>query len=179
MSQPEHHITIIALGANLSGPKGEMPKETLQNVIQKIHGADLQVLKHSPCFESPPWPPTPKINDQEAQPAYINAVILAKCTFSAPKLLAHLHTIEAAYGRNRALEGRNGARALDLDVIAFNDEVWDGNVIIPHPRMHLRRFVLEPLLHVWPDWRHPVLHKTVTELIDELPTTEPPITEVK
>ena len=81
--------------------------------------------------------------------------------------------VEREFGRDRALEGRNGARPLDLDLISFNDEVWTGDLVVPHPRMHLRRFVLQPLADIAPDWMHPVLGKDVNQLILELPETEP------
>jgi 2-amino-4-hydroxy-6-hydroxymethyldihydropteridine diphosphokinase len=85
-------------------------------------------------------------------------------------LLASLQGLEDASGRHRS--GPNAARPLDLDIIAMGDLVREmPDPILPHPRAHLRRFVLVPLAEVAPGWVHPVLRRTVEALIAELPPT--------
>jgi 2-amino-4-hydroxy-6-hydroxymethyldihydropteridine diphosphokinase len=89
-------------------------------------------------------------------------------------LLAMLHGIEDAAGRTRLF--RNAPRTLDLDLIALDDLRRDTPApILPHPRAHLRRFVLQPLADAWPGWRHPVLGRTVEELLAALPDADPPV----
>jgi 2-amino-4-hydroxy-6-hydroxymethyldihydropteridine diphosphokinase len=87
-------------------------------------------------------------------------------------LLAALHALEDAAGRTRPFP--NAPRTLDLDLIAVDDLRRDAAPVLPHPRAHLRRFVLRPLADVWPGWRHPVLGRTVEELLAGLPGSDPP-----
>lgn len=124
----------------------------------------------SRLYRSAPVPPSD-------QPWYVNAVARIETDRSPRDLLALLHRIEAAYGRER--REVNGARTLDLDLLAYGDVVLrggDGAPVLPHPRMHQRAFVLLPLREVAPDWHHPVLGQTVDDLIAALPpdqTAEP------
>jgi 2-amino-4-hydroxy-6-hydroxymethyldihydropteridine diphosphokinase len=84
------------------------------------------------------------------------------------ELLALLQKVERAFGRRRAV--RNEARPLDLDLLDYDGRILDiPGLVLPHPRLHLRAFVLLPLRDVAPGWRHPVLGETVSELIAKLP----------
>jgi 2-amino-4-hydroxy-6-hydroxymethyldihydropteridine diphosphokinase len=85
----------------------------------------------------------------ETHPAYVNGVVIVETTISAHTLLAMMHDIELRHGRVRA--ERWGDRTLDLDLIVYGDLIENGNMVIPHPRAHERRFVLEPWLSVDPD----------------------------
>jgi 2-amino-4-hydroxy-6-hydroxymethyldihydropteridine diphosphokinase len=88
-------------------------------------------------------------------------------------LLKMLHSIEDAAGRTRPFP--NAPRTLDLDLIAMDDLRRDAPPpILPHPRAHLRRFVLRPLADIWPAWRHPVLGRAVEDLLAGLPDADPP-----
>jgi 2-amino-4-hydroxy-6-hydroxymethyldihydropteridine diphosphokinase len=94
------------------------------------------------------------------------------------RLLAMLHHLEDEAGRSRPFP--NAPRVLDLDLIAMDDlRRTAAAPILPHPRAHLRRFVLQPLTDVWPAWRHPVLGRTAEDLLAALPETDlpEPITE--
>jgi len=84
-----------------------------------------------------------------------------------------LHGLEDAAGRVRPFP--NAPRTLDLDLVAMDDLRRETSPILPHPRAHLRRFVLQPLADVWPGWPHPVLGRTVEDLLAELPTADPPV----
>jgi len=109
--------------------------------------------------------------------AYLAAVMLhaglafehVPSTQSFPaELLARLHEIEAQFGRARTVP--NGPRTLDLDIIDLNGIIRAvPDPVLPHPRAHLRAFVLRPLLDVAPAWRHPTLRQSVTTLLAELP----------
>lgn len=130
---------VIALGANL----GTDPADTLTRAADRLRGASgVHDLVLSPLFETDP------VGGPE-QPVYTNAVALARTSLAPWRLLALLHTIEAAFGRTR--EVRWGARSLDLDLIQVGvpgeaSEVLsdDAELRLPHPRAHSRGFVLTP-----------------------------------
>jgi 2-amino-4-hydroxy-6-hydroxymethyldihydropteridine diphosphokinase len=127
--------------------------------------ADVQLIGLSRWFESAPVPPS-------GQPTYINAVAALRIDrgemTDPARLLAWLLALEAAFGRERG--AANAARTLDLDLIAIGDLVRDApDPILPHPRAHLRAFVLAPLADVAPDWVHPVLRRSAAALLADLP----------
>jgi 2-amino-4-hydroxy-6-hydroxymethyldihydropteridine diphosphokinase len=119
-------------------------------------------------FLSAPVPPS-------GQPPYVNAVaallVDPRITLDPAVLLARLMVVEESCGRQRSVP--NAARTLDLDIIAIGDLVRaEPDPILPHPRAHLRAFVLAPLVDVAPDWVHPILGRTAAELLTELPAQE-------
>ncbi len=153
-------MILIALGANLAGPYGS-PEETLKMAMVTLENAGVQILAKSSIWVTKPVPASD-------QPLYRNAVIMVHTKRGAVDLLNLLHTIEADFGRIRM--ERNEARVLDLDLIAYNEEiVHSTDIFIPHPRMHERGFVLVPLCEINAQWRHPVLQKTADELLALLP----------
>ena len=164
-----NHVCYVALGANLPYDTQTQPAQTLEQAVANLNNGPLCLTACSAWYESPPWP----CGENGEQPVYVNGVLCASTSLTASGVLEYLHRLERDFGRDRAREGRNGARPLDLDLISFDDEVWAGNLVVPHPRMHLRRFVLQPLADIAPDWMHPVLRKNVNQLILELPETEP------
>jgi 2-amino-4-hydroxy-6-hydroxymethyldihydropteridine diphosphokinase len=125
-------------------------------------------------YRTIPDPPLP------GAPPFVNGLALLEGEggVSDPaSLLAALHGLEDAAGRARPFP--NAPRTLDLDLIAVDDLRREAAPILPHPRAHLRRFVLQPLADVWPGWRHPVLGRTVEQLLADLPAADlpEPITE--
>lgn len=103
-----------------------------------------------------------------AQPDYLNAAAVIHWTGGGPRaLLQRCRVLEAEAGRNRAGEERWGPRVLDLDLLLAEDVVCVGPTLqLPHPRFHERRFALEPAAEVAPQWIHPLLGRTVTELAE-------------
>ncbi|WP_376092139.1 2-amino-4-hydroxy-6-hydroxymethyldihydropteridine diphosphokinase [Roseomonas sp. CCTCC AB2023176] len=98
----------------------------------------------------------------------MNGVARLRGPADPARLLAALQALEAGEGRDRPYP--NAPRTLDLDIIAIGRTVRSAcDPILPHPRSHLRRFVLEPLAEVWPAWRHPVLDTPAQALLDALP----------
>lgn len=98
------------------------------------------------------------------QPHFLNAVVELETDLSPRELIQELLRVEADMGRIR--KGRGRAREIDLDLLAYADEVInEPDLQIPHPRMHERRFVLEPLAELAPGWVHPVLGKSAAELL--------------
>ena len=153
-------MILIALGANLSSRFGE-PEETLNVAVSALEKAGIEVLEVSSVWLTAPVPASD-------QPWYRNAVARVDTQLGLPQLLGVLQSIEDDFGRVRSV--RNAPRLLDLDIIACNDVVSDkGDCLVPHPRMHIRAFVLKPLQEVAPGWIHPVLGLSVEELIEMLP----------
>jgi 2-amino-4-hydroxy-6-hydroxymethyldihydropteridine diphosphokinase len=158
-------MILVALGANLSGLAGATPLETCRAAVRAL--AELSGLKLetvSRWYETEPVPPS-------GQPNYVNGVArLARVPgdpISPESLLAALLAIEARFGRQRAEV--NAARTLDLDLIDMEGIVRDSpDPILPHPRAHLRAFVLLPLLDVAPDWVHPANGRTGRALLGEV-----------
>lgn len=127
----------IGLGANLGDARAVVPEAAA--AIAALPG--IQTLRLSPLYRSAPI--------DALGPDYINAVAQLRTNLSPRALLAALQKIEAEFGRERAY--RNAPRTLDLDILLYGAETIDeGDLIIPHPRMHLRAFVLRPLLDLDP-----------------------------
>jgi len=103
-------------------------------------------------------------------PPFVNAAMRIETTLAPSALLDALETVECSFGRTRGTP--NAPRTLDLDLLDYNSLVQVGPPILPHPRMHERRFVLEPLADIVPDWYHPVLGITLGEMLAVLPKPE-------
>ena len=103
------------------------------------------------------------------QPWYVNGVAEIETNLDPQELLALLHRVEEEFGRIRTVQ--NAPRVIDIDLIAYHDIVSDPNdhLVLPHPRMHERAFVLLPLLDIDETWRHPVMGKTAKELSHNIP----------
>ena len=142
-------MILVAIGANLPGPAGAPPLDTVRaavHALAALPGARLEAV--SRWYETAPVPPS-------GQPDYINGVArLTGLGLMPESLLAMLHAIEDRFGRQRAEP--NAARSLDLDLIDMDGIVRAvPDPVLPHPRAHIRAFVLLPLLDVAPDWVHP------------------------
>ncbi len=157
-------MILVAIGANLPDRNGRTPLATCQNAARALGSIPgLAVGAVSGWFLTAPQPPA-------AQPDYVNGVVRLSGTIAPEALLASLQAFEARSGRSRAAP--NAARPLDLDIIAMGNLVRERpDPVLPHPRAHLRRFVLVPLAEVAPGWVHPVLRRSVEELIAALPQT--------
>jgi 2-amino-4-hydroxy-6-hydroxymethyldihydropteridine diphosphokinase len=107
------------------------------------------------------------------QPRFVNAAVLLTTRLEPAALLDALLGIERSFGRDRATGPPKGPRTLDLDLLLYDDLVLDeAGLILPHPAMHERRFVLAPLAEIAPEWRHPVLGRTMEELLANLPAED-------
>jgi 2-amino-4-hydroxy-6-hydroxymethyldihydropteridine diphosphokinase len=147
----------IGLGANLGDRRSQ-----LESAIDSLASLpETEVVKVSGFYETDP------VGGPARQPMYLNAAAELKTRLSARALLEALHGIEARAGRERAEHW--GPRVLDLDILLFGDEVVaEEDLEIPHPRMHERLFVLDPLCEIAPDVRHPTLRCTVQTLLESL-----------
>lgn len=164
-------MVFVGLGSNLSGEAFASPRDVLDAALEEMSQNGITIIKTSPFYETEPVP-------KSDQPWFVNAVVAVDTILPAPELLIKLHEIEANLGRERRI--RWEARIIDLDIISYGEQIYPSaafwheksqdilpkELIIPHPRMHERLFVLEPLRDICPDWRHPILKKTITELIE-------------
>jgi 2-amino-4-hydroxy-6-hydroxymethyldihydropteridine diphosphokinase len=153
---------LVALGSNLPGADGRSSLDLCRWALAQLaaHPA-LTLDATSSWYRTAPVP----VSDQ---PDFINGVASLSGTLDPAALLALLHAIEAETGRVRSVP--NAARVLDLDLLAVADLIVDDPaLILPHPRLAERAFVLYPLCDVAPSWRHPLLGRTALELRDALP----------
>ena len=133
---------VIALGANLGDRES-----TIAAAITDLAAIDgVAIVAQSPLMTNVAVTAT---GPDETHPAYVNGVVIVETTISAHTLLAMMHDIELRHGRVRA--ERWGDRTLDLDLIVYGDLIENGNLVVPHPLAHERRFVLEPWLAIDPD----------------------------
>ena len=167
-----HGKVLIGLGANYPGPWGT-PKKTLRRALSELERAGLSIEAVSELYETAAM-------GQPRQPPYLNAVVLATTSLPAPALLRVLKQVEARAGRRG---GRPwGQRTLDLDIIDYKgmSVSWTGPakgipcqrvrpLVLPHPELEQRAFVLRPLLDVAPNWRHPVSKLSANELWRRVP----------
>lgn len=157
-------MILVAIGANLPGPDGRSALETCRTaaaLLDAIGGLRLEAL--SRWFATAPVPPAP------GTPDYVNGVARLRvrpglCSPAPAALLAALQGIEARFGRVRPYP--NAPRTLDLDLIAMGGTLRDApDPILPHPRAHLRAFVLTPLRDVAPGWLHPRSGRTAEQML--------------
>lgn len=149
---------VVAMGANL-GDRAE----TIGAAMVQLGSHDgVDVVAVSSLVETVAIRPH---GPDDSHPDYLNGVALVDTTLSAPALLAVLHEIEDRFGRTRT--ERWGDRTLDLDLIAFGDLIEDGNLVVPHPRAHVRSFVLGPWLELDPAAVFPG-RGSVSELLESM-----------
>lgn len=154
---------VVALGANL-GPR----EATFAAALAALAAEVGPIRARSRWIETEPL--VPRGDDPARHPRYLNGAVLLVSRLDPATVLARLLAIERRLGRDRRREhGRWQPRPIDLDLLLMEDLVRDApDPVLPHPRLHERRFVLEPLVEIWPDWRHPRLGLTARELLARL-----------
>jgi len=158
-------MILIALGANLPSQYGS-PAETLRAAYEAIERRGIHVVAKSSIWLSAPVPFDP---DQDW---YHNSVISVETDLTPHDLLDTLLDIETDFGRVRSI--KNAPRLLDLDLIAYHDDIiMDGQrLIVPHPRAHERLFVLKPIADIDPAWRHPKTKMTLDDMLTQCDETQ-------
>lgn len=144
----------LITGGNVGDRKKNL--ETAADLIEKCIG---KIIIQSKMYETEAWGIT-------NQPSFYNQVLVIESQFPARKALNEILKIEAEMGRKRTV--KNAARIIDIDILFFNDDIVnEENLLIPHPEIPNRRFVLMPLNEIAPDMLHPGLKKTMKELLAE------------
>ncbi len=152
------HTVFLALGANVGNKKENIAK-AIELLSQKV-----RIVKKAPIYETKPWGYTEQEN-------FLNTVIMAETDVSPEELLAFVKQIEEKVGRQKRFQ--NGPREIDIDILFYDDLVLNTpNLTIPHALLHVRDFVLQPLADIAPDFVHPILHKTVQQLLERVPEVE-------
>lgn len=151
------HIVYLALGSNIGNRLANL-KNAISNLTPQ-----LNVKKKSPVYETPPW-------GFQEQAAFLNQVIKAETYLEPEELLGHLKRLETALGREPSFQ--NGPRLIDMDILFFDDMIIDSPpLVIPHPRLHQRAFVLVPLNDIAPDLIHSLLNIPISELLLDVDRT--------
>ena len=158
-------MKLVGLGSNLPAAPWGAPIDVCRAALGRFPEAGMRVASCSRWYRSAPVPASD-------QPWFVNGVARIETGLDPQAALDALLGIEAAMGRLRT--ERWGPRVIDLDLLAWDDFVTkdsDGGsaLVLPHPRLHERAFVVRPLAEVAPDWRHPRLGKDVGELLADLP----------
>ena len=177
------HFALVAVGSNVTS-YDSTPRQTLEKLVNRMGDESLKLIKVSRFFATPAFP---KGNG----PDFVNAALSVQTTMTPIQLMKYLHRIETELGRER--KERWAARVLDLDLITYDDLVLPDHetqkrwmdldldmqqtdtpveLILPHPRVQDRSFVLQPLHDIAPDWTHPVLGQTVSQMLAARPSHE-------
>lgn len=142
----------LGLGSNIG-----RREEHLQSCIDRLATPDLHLLRTSQAYETAP-------RDMVDQPWFLNLVLECETSLFPVQLLKRIQRIEKELGRHRAVD--KGPRTIDIDILLYGAFVIEQPIlVVPHPRMHERRFVLEPLAELVPDLRHPAMRRTVREML--------------
>jgi 2-amino-4-hydroxy-6-hydroxymethyldihydropteridine diphosphokinase len=153
----------LGLGSNIGDRE-----DSLQRAITALHSQDLRIDRLSSVYETSP-------RDNTDQPWFLNLVAEASTELFPVRLLLRVMNIERRLGRKRTVD--KGPRTIDIDILLFGNAVVDTpRLMIPHPRLTERRFVLEPLAELAPDLRHPVTKRSIRDLLGA--TADQPLRKV-
>ena len=151
---------VIAIGSNIDSPEGYNPIKNCNKAINELSKFNINIIKKSSWYLSEPIP-------KSSQPKFYNSVLLCDANYNAQKVLKIIRIVEQKFGRIRVI--KNMPRCIDIDIISFNKIVKNSLLLtIPHPRMHLRKFVLLPLFELDSNWLHPLLKKNIKYFLEKV-----------
>jgi 2-amino-4-hydroxy-6-hydroxymethyldihydropteridine diphosphokinase len=156
LSEPRGTLVFLGLGSNL----GDRPAR-LHEALERLGSGIVTVRRRSALYRTEPV----EVTDQDE---FLNQVVAAETELDPAALVRSCLEVERQMGRVRTRD--KGPRAIDLDLLLHGDTVLhQEGVEVPHPRLHLRRFVLVPLVEIAPDVSHPVFQMTAKQLLDRCP----------
>ena len=151
-------VVVVALGSNLAGEFASC-ELLLEAALARFPEAGLPIVARSSWWRSAAWP-------DPTVPEYRNGIVLVEPRAPPAAVLETLFALESAFGRTRSAQ--NAPRTLDLDLIAHGRHVRrTPRLILPHPRAHMRRFVMGPVAEIAPGWRHPLNGRTAEDLLQD------------
>ncbi|GAA3749069.1 2-amino-4-hydroxy-6-hydroxymethyldihydropteridine diphosphokinase [Terriglobus aquaticus] len=149
-------LAAIALGSNLAGEHGSR-EAILEGAVNALNALGTVKARST-------WHETDPVGYAE-QPRFLNGAVLLQTDLPPQELLRGLLRVEQRFGRDRTHGIANGPRTLDLDLLLYDDLILEApELVLPHPAMHTRSFVLAPLAEIAPDWIHPLLRTSVRDL---------------
>jgi 2-amino-4-hydroxy-6-hydroxymethyldihydropteridine diphosphokinase len=152
-------MIFLNVGSNLSSSKGDR-LFNLKKTLKLITSENIKIVKISSTYETPSYP-------NEKNPKFLNIGLEVACDYTPENLIMKFNKIEKKLQRTRS--AKNDPRTCDIDLIDYNKKIINSKKIsIPHPRLHLRNFVLFPLKEICPMWIHPILNKKIDFLIKKL-----------
>ena len=152
------HIVYLALGSNMGNRLSNLKAAVLNLTPQ------MTVKQKSSVYETPPWGFT-------EQDAFLNQVVKVTTYLEPEPLLRHLKRMETALGRVPNFQ--NGPRVIDIDILFFDNMIINTPpLMIPHPRLHERAFVLVPLAEIEPDFVHPILQRPINKILEDVDRSE-------
>ena len=152
-------MIILNIGSNLDSIKGDR-FFNLKKTLELIKLENIYITKLSSIYETPSYP-------NEKNPKFLNMGLEIECNHSPKHLIKRFNNIEKKLQRTRGM--KNQPRTCDIDLIDYEGEILNSkNLTIPHPKAHLRNFVLFPIKEISPTWIHPILNKKIDFLIKKL-----------
>ncbi len=151
-------LVYLGIGSNLGNRKNYIEKSKFL-----LNQNNVEIIKCSSYFESLSWPDT-------RNPKFLNIVLETLTILDPSELLNLCKKIEIDLGRKKRL--KNSPRECDIDILDYNNTKSEGKIVLPHPRMHQRNFVLFPLFEINKGWKHPVLKHNIKTLIFSLPNSD-------
>ena len=148
----------LGIGSNLGDKKKNIEKAKFELIKENI-----KIIKSSNYYESLSWP-------NPNNPKFLNIVLQIETNLTPYNLMKKCKEIEINLGRVKSI--KNSPRICDIDIIDYNKVIEKSNIILPHPRMHSRNFVLLPLFEINKDWKHPILKLHIKNLILSLPNRD-------
>ena len=157
------NIVYLGLGSNLRQPSFRNTIEVIESLKKKIYKSGLRITKSSNYWLTYP---VPFSNIPKFINCVVKCVIVSKKANNAVILLEYLKSLEIEIGRKK--KNSNISRLIDIDILDFKGKIINKGIILPHPRMHCRKFVLNPMKKIAPNWKHPVYKKNIDFLITKI-----------